>query len=570
MALSVVKYPKGFKRTGTTATATYVNGSSTITRNSHGLQTGDTIYISTGQAIGFWYVTVLNINTFTISEYSGSTAVTFVGTDSFTFYTTVDRLGHAYSCVHLPIVYKLQSTLWPTNSVDTARTVSSFSNDNGYVRLTLSGALKSDVTELEFIKITGNQAGIYQIISWWSTSIVTIDLAYNSNYTWAGGTVQYYYRNYRAQIRVYAGIASSHYFAAQKPYTLITEQAIVPDSNGVVTLNINEFLKDQIDILKNNLNISTYPNNIDSWCNFYITYAEAYDYSAGGYGLMDYVGSYTTDSFTGVAVNAQLPFKNIHSGYLSDYIYQYSISEGFPFELKFLTPSVYPRISAGLYFDISFINQFGADVYYVLNYYRSGVYLASSGAVTIKNYGPGIYRIPISQSAYLEDRIDIYLGYDDYSGSIGISEAKTIEVDSTCYPYAVNLSWLNYLGGFDYWAFKGFADYGVNVQGTRETTKNIFPTWPRSFGEDADTIRQETLRNSNGTIVVRAENLTSAQVDDLYRIGTSPLVMIVNDKTDRKVVIPDAGSFVYKPQANKLFDLSFTLTLTEDLPAQDL
>ena len=563
MALSVVKRPKGYALTSTSATGIYTTGSSIITKTSHGLSTGNIIYISTGQAIGFWYVTSLGTDTFNIREYSGATVFTFYGAGTFTYYTT-ENTGHGWNCVHLPIVYKLASTLWPTNSVDTARTVSSFANDNGYVKLTLSGAIKSDVSELEFIEITGNQAGVYQVLGFYSTSILTIDLAYNSNMTWAGSTVQYYYQNYRAKIRVYAGLAASHYFAGLKPYELITEQSIVPDSDGIVTINVADYLKDKIETLKNNLNLASLPNNIDAFCNFYITYAEAYDYSDGGYGILDYVESYTDDSSsTGIAVNAKLPFKNVHSGYLTEYVYLASAAS-LP---KWLTPSLYPRLSVGQYFDISFINTFGTIGEYVRREVLLRGVVQAVFQDSVSAYGVGVYRHAISQSIYLEDQIKltVWTGSGPYTQT---GQEVTIEVDSTCYTYAINLSWLNYLGGFDYWTFIGFADYGVDILGTKEQTKNIYPSWPESYGEDADTIRYETSRESNQTIVVRAENLTKDQVDDLYRIKTSPLVMIVNSVTDRRTVIPDASSFVYHPQANKLFDLSFTLSLTDNLPSQ--
>ncbi len=561
MALSVVKRPNSYKIGTPMGTATYTNGSTIITAISHGLSTSNVIYISTGQQIGFWYVTKLNNDTFSISEFAGADIVIFYGGGTFLYNTTTG--SRHWTSVHLPIVYKLASTLWPINSVDAVRSVSSFANDNGYVQLTLSGAIKSDVSELEFVKLTGPQAGIYQILGFYTTSIITIDLAYNSNLTF--GTVQYYYRNYRAKIRVYAGISSiveAHIFEAFKPVELITEQDIVPDTDGIVVINISDYLKDKIKLLANNLNLATLPNNVDAWCSYYISHAEAYDYSAGGYGILDFVGSYSNDSsnFVAEAANAQLPFKNRQSGSLADYMMD-SVFQG-----GWLTPSLYPRLSVGQFFDISYLNAIGVAIGVTV---RREVLLR--GVVqhvfsdSIADYGKGVYRYQISQSIYLEDQIKLTV-WDGPSQRV--SQEITIEVDSECYPYAINLSWLNYLGGFDYWAFKGFADYGVNIQQTRESVKNIYPEWPQSYGADADTIRQENLRISNQTVVVRAENLTKDQVDDLFRIKTSPLVMIVNSATDRKTVIPDASSFVYHPQANKLFDVSFTFRMTEDLPVQ--
>lgn len=546
--------------------ASYSNNSSIITCKNHSLNIGDIIYIQSNQAVGFWYVTPLSIDTFNIREYAGASVYTFVGNGSFNFLSAASDIGHGWNAVHLPIVYKLKSDLWPANSVDTIRTVSSYSNDNGYVKLTLSGDITSTVTELEFVKVTftGGISQIYQILTWYSNSVVTINLSYIGGLTFTG--VQYYYNNYHARIRIYAGLSSSHFFNSQKPYELITEQKVIPDSYGICTLNINEFLKQQIEILKNDLLKGTLQNNIDAFCQFYITYAEAYDYSIGGYTLLDYIGSYTDDStnFQGFAVNADLPFKNLHSGYLSNYVFGSKATK-----LKFLTPSLNPELTPGQFFDISFVNQIGARLRMKREAYSNGT-IVNLFFDDINDYGVGIYRYEVSQSEYLEDRIDLTLQWDDYSGWVDISEVKTITVVPACAPYTMNLSWLNSLGGFDYWAFKTNLDYGVTIEDTNTIKKNIFTNWPKSFGESGDTILQETSRQSRQFITVRAENVTMDQINDLFRIRTSPFVQIVNSRTDRRTVIPDAGSFTYLQTREKLFDFQFKITLTDNLPSQSL
>jgi len=571
MALSVIQKPQGFIIGTTEQTATYSNGSLNIIKANHGLNSGTVIYITEGQAQGVWYVGPVDVNTFNIREIFTSAVVTsipsytFIGSGTLTYYVTVNNAGHGWNAVHLPIVYKLQSTLWPTNSVDTTRTVSSYANDNGYIKITASGDIKSDITELEFVKITyvDGTSVIAQVLSWYSNSIVTVNLAYAGGITFS--TIQYYYNNYHARIRVYAGLSSSHYFGSQKPYTLVTEQKVIPDSGGVVTLNINEFLKEQIEILTNDLNKGTLQNNLDAFCQFYISYAEGYDFAEGGYTLMDYVGSYTTDSFTGYAVNADLPFKNLHSGYLSDYIYGSSATK-----LKFLTPTLYPEITPGQFFDISFVNQIGALLRVRRECLQNGT-IVKTFIDPINDYGVGIYRYEVDQSIYLEDQIYLTLEFYDYVNWVPISETKVIDVVSACSPFDnFNMSWLNNLGGFDYKTFKSAASFGVAIEGTKNVNKNIFTNWPKSFGANADTIKQETMRSSRQTVTVRAENLTADQVSDLFRIRTSPLVQIVTSRTDRRTVIPDAGSFVYLQQNQDLFNLEFTFAYTDNLPSQSL
>ena len=575
MALSVIKSPKGFINSSTGFQATYTNGSSVITRQSHGLWTGVTIFISDNQASGFWYVTPLSADTFNIREYQGASVFTFVGSGSFAYFPAADVAGHGWNCVHLPIVYKLLSTLWPTNSVDTARTVSSYSNDLGYARLTLSGSLGT-VSELEFVKVTftGGETAVYQILTWYSNSIVTINLPYEGGLTFV--SVQKYYNDYHARIRVYAGLSSSHFFNSEKPYELITEIKAVPDSDGVVTVNINEFLKEKIEVLKNDLLKGTLQNNLDSFCQFYITYAEAYSYAEGGYTLQDYVGPYTTDSFTGYAVNAKLPFKNTYSGFLSDYIYASAGNL-----LQFLTPMEEPHHFNG-FFDISFVNQFGALLRMKIERYISGS-IYSLTFENINDYGVGIYRFPLTLTGN-EDRIDLTLQYNElYSSWEDISETKTIIVDTSCSFAYLDFTWLNHLGGFDYWRFKTLYEEGVDIESATTAVKNIYPDWPNSYGQDADTIKHETSRESFKTLRVRAENLTDQQVQDLFRIKTSPLVQIITREVDsgyvgassvyvtsKRTVIVDRGSFVYRKVGDKQFTIEFTCDYTDNLPTQSL
>jgi hypothetical protein len=566
MGLSVVKSPQGFIIGTTTVTATYTKGSSVITKVAHGLITGKTIYITDNEAQGFWYVTPLTVDTFNIREYSGSTVYTFIKSGSLSYYSSVDNAGHGWNAVHLPIVYKLQSNLWPINSVDGGITILSYSNDNGYIKFSLSAPIKASVNELEFIKVflTSTDVGtVYQILTWYSNLIVTVNMPYAGGITFY--SVQFYYNNYHARIRLYAGLVSSHYFGSQKPYTLVTEQKVIPDSSGVVTLNINEFLKEQIEILKNDLNKGTLQNNIDAFCQFYITYAEGYDYAVGGYTLMDYVGSYTTDSFTGYAVNADLPFKNIHSGFLSDYVYGSSATK-----LKFLSDQTYPELTPTQFFDISFVNQFGALLRVRRECLQNGV-IVKTFIDAIDDYGIGIYRYEVAQSIYLEDQIYLTLEFNNYVSWIPVSETKVININPACYIITpINLSWLNYTGGFSYKTFTANSDYGVSIEGTKTVKNNIFQNWPKSFGAGADTINQQTSRDSRQNITVRAENLTSDQINDLFRIRTSPLVQIVTSRTNRRTVIVDSGSFVYLQQGEKLFSLTFNISFTDNLPSQSL
>lgn len=292
----------------------------------HGLSDGDYVYVR-GVAEsynGFWCVDSQSATTFKIKKNASADFVPFVKGIRLEYFTTDAQID--YSAVHLPITYEIESDLFPTNNVDTARTVSSFTNDNGLVNLNLSGSLGT-FNDLDFVKISGAASaevnGIFQVLERVSSSDITINLAYNSQYSFASGSVILYYSNYHIIVQVYAGINDTHALASSKPYELAATLRFIPDSNNKVKFSINDILKGYI-LNKNNLTLDTLPNNIDAWVNFYISHAESYDQS-NGYTITNVTTAYTQDGFNGVAVNAMLPFKNIYSGYLSDYVMKQGI-----------------------------------------------------------------------------------------------------------------------------------------------------------------------------------------------------------------------------------------------------
>ena len=131
------------------------------------------------------------------------------------------------------------------------------------------------------------------------------------------------------------------------------------------------------------------------------------------------------------------------------------------------------------------------------------------------------------------------------------------------------ISWLNNLGGFEYWPFTGYKDHNLDVIETGETTKNIFPGWPRSYGANADTIRKQTYRRTRKSKLIRSQILTRDQANNMgEEIKSSPLVQIVNSRRDRRTVIVDEQSFTVTQDRSKVHSLSFTITYTDEIPSQ--
>lgn len=135
----------------------------------------------------------------------------------------------------------------------------------------------------------------------------------------------------------------------------------------------------------------------------------------------------------------------------------------------------------------------------------------------------------------------------------------------------VYISWLNNLGGFEYWPFTGYKEHNLEVVETGETERNIFPIWPKSYNSNADTIRKQTYRRTRKTKVIRSQLLTRDQATFLgEEIKSSPLVQIVTTRRDRRTVIIDDGSFTVTRDRDKVHSLSFTITYTDQLPSQNV
>jgi hypothetical protein len=695
MAVSILKRPQLFiNENQYNATVRAQAGSNLLLvrlsdGSNHGLTTGNFVYIksSVENYNGWWYITVVSVTEFTIREYSAGSDVQYISTPSEMIYTNVVDYNTTWTSIHLPIVYKLTNTLWPTNSADTVRTMS-VTNSNGYCAIAASGDIKAtgSAAKLEFVKVTnaGDYNGVYQIIAYTNDTTFTIDLAYSSAADTAltAGNIQYYYNNYVTKVEVWGGLNVEHEFYSVEPYELLGTLDLIPDENNEVKFSISDILKQNIAI-KNNLLLGTLPNNLDAFTKFFIKYGEEYD-DSDGTTLDRATVSYTSDysTFQGFAVNSKLPFKNVYAGALSEYLGT---------SRKFLTSWVRPTVFDGKYFDLSIIME---DTYGLLEYsLRSQRYngdtLSSTDYAAIANYNSGVWRVPVEVSG-AETRIDAtlvlrnedgthtltlnaagsnsdtlelfvpagltvpatynfsvslggsvtagdtanatltynyddgttevivvtarstagttntgtvalpspsknlvsvtlsVLGVDAPAGGLNISvtatviitgdtifsEVKTLDANSECLPAnaeGIYLSWLNNLGGFDYWYFKAYADDVLEVVEAEESEVNTFPEYPNSVGEFADTIRYETSRKSRIQKVVRSQNLTLAQLQAIKNIKSSILVQIVNSIYDRRTVLVDRNSFkVYTEgqQTTTPYTIEFTITYTDDVASQ--
>lgn len=134
----------------------------------------------------------------------------------------------------------------------------------------------------------------------------------------------------------------------------------------------------------------------------------------------------------------------------------------------------------------------------------------------------------------------------------------------------IYLTFLNYLGGFEYFLFTSEKEFQVNISETGTTKENIFPNWEKSWGETADTIEKKTFTNANEEIVFRSQHLTANQRDVLKHIKISPVVQILVTRTDRRTIIVDSDSFKIYDEGDKLYTISFRGKFTNEIATQKL
>lgn len=362
----------------------------------HSLSDGDYVYITSDidEYNGFWYVTVLTSDSFKISESATvSDYVPYYQDAEIEYYRTQE---HDWSSIFLPIVYKCSNDRWPLNLVDTARTVSSFADDNGYTELVLSGDIKSSgggLNALEFVKISGGDEelnGIWQIVEIISSSNIVINLPYSASNSFTGASIQYYYNNYQVKVKIFAGLPVLHTWAAQKPTEEVAELSLTPDDNNEVMFSISDYIKGKVSV-KNNLTLFSLPLNLDAFTGFYISTTESYDY-ADGYSVLTTESDFAVDSFAGYAIAGKLPFKNVYSGDYADYI----LTSGSP--ALWLTNRARLLAVEDRYFDISFIKNIRGDFWIIIDKYVSD-YLTLTEVIPYTDQGIGVYRIQIVPNA---------------------------------------------------------------------------------------------------------------------------------------------------------------------------
>lgn len=132
----------------------------------------------------------------------------------------------------------------------------------------------------------------------------------------------------------------------------------------------------------------------------------------------------------------------------------------------------------------------------------------------------------------------------------------------------IYLTWLNPLGGYEYFFSTAKNLYQVEIEQSGTTNKNILPSWPKSYGSTADTLLKQTFRKARNQIVIKTQHLSRNQLEAMTYIRTSPIVQQVFSRNNRRTLIVDTDSFKKYDEAEDLFTLQFTASFTDQIPSQ--
>jgi len=191
----------------------------------------------------------------------------------------IDGNTSTWNCTNLPIQYKLNSDLYPVNSVDPISFTASFTNNDGFLQVELVTPL-TNVLEGEYVQMTNASIDEYNNI-WRVKEVIdtqnfVLYVAYNS--TLALGELQKHYINYFSEVKVFGGLPSWHVDYASNPIIEVGTLRVIPNVDNDIIASFSGIIKADI-TFNNQLSEGI---ELSSFTGFYIQWREGYDENVNG------------------------------------------------------------------------------------------------------------------------------------------------------------------------------------------------------------------------------------------------------------------------------------------------
>ena len=154
-----------------------------------------------------------------------------------------------------------------------------------------------------------------------------------------------------------------------------------------------------------------------------------------------------------------------------------------------------------------------------------------------------------------------------FSGPIiNLSEEIPLVYDSACTNYEYYVKWLNPLGGYDYWLFKGAKAVGYETEAT-EIKRNIYGNWDSSF-INADTERDYITGGAKKITTLRSTNITKDEAD--YVSGMAKSTKVYKYENGEWItILVQKGSLSLYSEKDKTASISIDVIETFDELSQN-
>lgn len=311
---------------------------------------------------------------------------------------TIDSALSRWNAAALPLQYVVANTKWPTNTEDDIDTITSVSDDNGYAKIF---TITSEIYKAkEYINVLGttNYNGVQLIRTVAGSGLITIDAPFVADET---GTLQRYFQNYTTLVRVYAGLPPTHEFAYFKEIELIGTIEQRPNTDSISYVDIRKYILSNLSTF-NDVDQSSFPNDLNLWTGFYIEWAERYDQVLSGE-VFNFTSVYQTDlANLCFASHSALQFRNENGGNMENYLITNAESRVSP--TKFMTDFERPVLFLDQYFDISIISP--TDNFLQIKEYDINRTLLKTTSISVSDNGDGLYRLRLDDIITYEDDTD--------------------------------------------------------------------------------------------------------------------------------------------------------------------
>lgn len=147
------------------------------------------------------------------------------------------------------------------------------------------------------------------------------------------------------------------------------------------------------------------------------------------------------------------------------------------------------------------------------------------------------------------------------------SELQSVEYVTECFNYAIYLTWLNSLGGWEYWLFDGEKDYTIDIEEDIIAKKNLFENWDSDFINEETELFFSSVRAFNEK-TIRSGQLTKQQADAIAKIKHSIQVQEIDASDNKVTVLVDKGNIRIRRDGDLFSELSFNIRETSEIPIQ--